>query len=115
MLLGRIGEDRRPLVAGRHDIVAQALGAAEWMRHRLDASGIDRLHALDHAEDVVQLVEDPLCFRIRDLDTREIGDTADLRKIESHWRWKRSTQKCGVVCRCVSLSKQAFAADLKRD
>jgi hypothetical protein len=77
--------------AGRlgDDVVAQALAASQGMRHRLDACGVDRPHALDHREDVAQLRQRALGLGIGDVDACEVGDAADLVEIESHQVGKR--------------------------
>ena len=45
------------------------------MRHRLDASGIHRLHLLDQAEDAAEFFEGGLRISFGNFDAGKMGDT----------------------------------------
>src|SRR5438552_716289 len=74
----RDGLVERALVAVGDDVLAQALACVLWMRHRLDAACVDRLHLVDQREDGVQLAAQMLDLVVRELDAREPRDAPDF-------------------------------------
>ena len=70
------------LIAFGSGILTQAQSTSERVSHWFYPAGIDRLHALDHREDVVQLRQRVARFIVGDLDAREVRDTPDLIEIE---------------------------------
>src|SRR5258706_10772870 len=84
MLSRRIFHTGVALVLDDDRVRAQALHAAQRVRHRLDPGGVDLLHLRDHREDVVQLRQRRLCLLGSDINASQMRDAVHVGEGEGH-------------------------------
>ncbi|CAM2189967.1 hypothetical protein BCEP27_110102 [Burkholderia cepacia] len=72
----------------RHDVVAQALrdflDLFDRVGERRDAGGVDRLHLLDEAEEIIELAEHVLGVGVGHFESRQVRDAFHIGQGQGH-------------------------------
>src|SRR5262249_21417748 len=76
--------EHRSLVRLADLVITQAQARSLRMRHRLDATRVDRLELVDQSEDGSQLSENLFCFGVVDLQAGELRDASNVVQGQQH-------------------------------